>query len=75
MSQDTGTNVHDRMGHKTKTKGPSVLVMVSTDEMKHHDQKASWRERGLFDECPYHCSSLKEVRTGTQLGTWRQELM
>jgi hypothetical protein len=39
--------------------------MGSTDAMKHHDQKASWRGKGLF---PYYRSSSKEVRTRTETG-------
>jgi hypothetical protein len=36
---------------------------------KHHDQEASWGGKGLFSlHFPHCCSSLKEVRTGTQAG-------
>ena len=35
---------------------------------KHHDQEASWGGKGLFGLHFYHCSSQKEVRTGTQAG-------
>lgn len=48
-----------------------VFVRVSVAAMKYHDQKASWRGKGLFIWLilPY-CSSLsKEVRTRTQ--TWQ----
>jgi hypothetical protein len=34
--------------------------------MKHHDQKASWRGKGLSNLHFY--SSLKEIRMGTQAG-------
>jgi hypothetical protein len=36
---------------------------------KHHDQKTSWGGKGLFSlHFPHCCSSLKEVRNGTQAG-------
>jgi hypothetical protein len=36
---------------------------------KHHDSEASWGGKGLFSlHFPHCCSSLKEVRTGTQAG-------
>ena len=38
----------------------SVLVRVSIAAMKHHGWKTGWG--------PHWCSSLKEVRTGTQTG-------
>ena len=45
-------------------------LRVSTDETKHHDQKARWRGKGFFFSLTLQhcCSSLKEVRTGTQTG-------
>jgi hypothetical protein len=34
--------------------------------MKHHDQKASWKEKGVVQlTLSHHSSSSKEVRAGT----------
>jgi hypothetical protein len=54
----------------------TVLVRVAIAMMEHHDQKYKLERKGLIQlTLPYHCSLSKEVRTGTQAGTWRQELM
>jgi hypothetical protein len=46
---------------------PSVLVKV-TVVLKHHHQSNFGREGFIWLMLPHHCSSLKEVRTGTQTG-------
>jgi len=53
----------------------SALVRVTIAVMRHRDRSSLGR-RG-FTWLPQHCSSVKEVRTGTQnrAGIWRQELM
>ena len=33
---------------KTAVASEGLLVRVSTAAMKHHDQKAGWREKGSF---------------------------
>ena len=43
-----------------------VLVRVTIVMMKHHEQRANWGGNGLFS-LHFHCSSSKEVRTGTQI--------
>ena len=45
-------------------------MRVSIAAMKHHDQKASWGEKGSFGLYffLYCCSLSKEVKTGTQTG-------
>jgi hypothetical protein len=47
------------------TKG-IVLVRVAMAVMKHHDQSTLEREGLIRLLLPQHCSSLKEIRTGTQ---------
>jgi len=44
------------------------LVRATTAVMKHHDQKQFGKKGFLCLILPYHCSSSKEVRTGTQTG-------
>ena len=46
------------------------IVLVRVYHLhKHHDQGASWGGRGFIQlTLPYHCSSPKEVRTGTKAG-------
>ena len=47
----------------------SALVRVTIAVMKHHDQKQSWRRKGLFAFHFPDCDpSLKEARTGIQVG-------
>ena len=48
-----------------------VSVRVSIAVMKHHDQKTSWKGKGLFGLWFLISSSLKEVRTGTLTGSCR----
>ncbi|ERE75254.1 hypothetical protein H671_4g12780 [Cricetulus griseus] len=48
----------------------SKKLSVSIAMRKHHDQKQLGKKR-IYLTFPYHSSSLKEVRTGTQA---RQEL-
>lgn len=46
-----------------------ILVRVSVAAMKHHDQKSKKGGDGLiWLTFLYCCSSLKEVRAGTQTG-------
>jgi hypothetical protein len=46
----------------------SVLLMASIVVTKHHDQNNLGREGFIWLTFPYHCSSLKKVRTGTWNG-------
>jgi hypothetical protein len=43
-----------------------AIIRVSIASTKHHYQKASLEEKGLFGTLPYCCSLLKEVRAETQ---------
>jgi hypothetical protein len=43
-----------------------VLVRVTIVVMKHHDQSNLGRKGLIWLTLPHHCSSFKEVRTGTQ---------
>jgi hypothetical protein len=56
-----------------------VLVRISTAAVKHHDQKASWGEKGLFG-LPYIIALTcimegSEDRNPDRGGIWRQGLM
>jgi hypothetical protein len=45
----------------------SVLFEVTVAVIKHHDQKSKLGRKGFIEfMVPQHCSSLKEVRAGTQ---------
>ena len=55
----------------------NVLVRVSIAVMKHHDQKASWRGKGLFGlhfHIAVHIEGSQDRNTN-RTGTWKQELM
>lgn len=48
---------------------PSVLFRVSIAAVKHYDQKIKLgRKEVIWLTLPYCCLSLKDVRTGTQMG-------
>ena len=48
---------------------PSVLVWVSVAMAKHHNQKQLGRKGFIgLSLLPHYCSSLKDIRTGTQTG-------
>jgi hypothetical protein len=49
----------------------TVLIRVDTVVMTHHDQSNLGRKNFIWLTFPYHCSSSKEVRRGSQT---RQEL-
>lgn len=54
-----------------------VLVRISIATMRHlHDQRASWRGKGLFDVC-FRVTIHHQRRSGQKLKTetWRQKLM
>ena len=51
-------------------RGITVLVRVTIAVMKHHDQGNLGKKGFIQLTLPYHCSSSKEVRTGTQ--TWQE---
>jgi hypothetical protein len=55
-----------------KTVLPIVLVRVTTEVMKHHDEKQH-REGWFISLTVLHLSS--EVRNSNRSGIWRQELM
>lgn len=46
----------------------TVLVRVATVVINHHDQSNLGRKNFSWLTLPYHCSSLKGVRTGSQTG-------
>ena len=45
-----------------------VFIWVSVAVMKHHEQSNLGRKGFLWLALPQHCSSSKEVKTGTQVG-------
>jgi len=45
-----------------------VLLRVTIAVIKHHDQSNLGRKGSIWLTLPYHCSSMKEIRTGTQTG-------
>jgi hypothetical protein len=51
-----------------------VLVRVSIAVRKHHDQKASWGENGLFG-LRLQIIDGNQDRVSRRAETWRQELM
>jgi hypothetical protein len=52
----------------TILKPMSVLVKVTIAVMKHHDQNNLGRKGFIWLTLPHHCSSWKEVGTGTKTG-------
>jgi hypothetical protein len=52
-----------------KKKNIFILVRVSIAVTKYYDQKNKLGRKGFIQHTlPYHCSSSKEVKTGTQTG-------
>ena len=63
---DTHTHTHTYT-HTNKLREMVVLAFLSVAATKHRDQKSKLGRKGFIRiTLPQHCSSLKEVRTGTQ---------
>ena len=61
-----GSSQYLVVAYNSLSRTESVLVRASIAVMKHYDQSNLGRKGFVWLTLPHHCSSLKEVRTGTQ---------